>query len=108
MQSRMKFHNDRGDIKPRAPVVPGRNAVAFVTYSGPHTGIDEATPVGKYLGQFFAHLGFTIRGEWYIVGEFHKNEVISTQGRLGNIVGRPNVEDLAAVRENVRQLLAAL
>lgn len=108
IKSRMKFYNERGDIKPRAPEVPGKNAAVFVTYSGPHTGIDEATPAGKYLGQFFAHLGFAIRGEWYTVGEFHNNNIMSTQGRLGNIIGRPNEEDLAAVKDNVRRLIAAL
>ena len=108
IKSRMKFYNERGDIKPQAPAVPGKNAAVFVTYSGPHTGVDEATPVGKNLGQFLAHLGFTIRGEWYTVGEFHNNQVMSTQGRLGNIIGRPNEEDLADVKQNVRQLIAAL
>ena len=32
----------QGKIKPSAPKVPGKKALIFVTYSGPHTGIDEA------------------------------------------------------------------
>ncbi len=105
VKARMKMYNENGTIKPKAPAVPGKNAVVFCTYSGPHTGIDEAIPVGKYLGQFFAHIGFSVRGEWYTVGEFHNNLKNSTEGRLGNIVGRPNEADLAEIRENVRHLL---
>ncbi len=108
VKARMKTYNENGVIKPKAPAVPGKNAIIFVTYSGPHTGIDEATPVGKYLGQFFAHLGYTVRGEWYTVGEFHNNTRNSTEGRLGNIIGRPNEADLAEIRENVRRLLGSL
>jgi len=44
----------------------GKNALIFCTYSGPHTGIDEATPAGKYAGQFFEYVGFTALGEWYL------------------------------------------
>jgi len=45
------------------PNVPGKNTLIFSTYSGPHTGLNEATPVGKYVGQFFEHLGFTVFDE---------------------------------------------
>ena len=99
VKDRMRYHRERGDIKPRAPKIPGKRAVVFVTYSGPHTGIDEAIPVGKYLGQFLAHLGFEVLDEWYVVGEFHGNEVNSTQGRLGDIRCRPNAEDLARIEQ---------
>ena len=40
-------------------------------------------------------------GEWYIVGQFHGSEENSTMGRLGNIWGRPNKEDLAKVRNDI-------
>ena len=76
-----------------------KHALIFCTYSGPHTGIDEATPAGKYAGQFFEHLGITVLDEWYVVGEFHGSEERSTLGRLGDIRGRPNEQDLARVRE---------
>ena len=47
-------------IKTGAPKVPRKNALIFCTCSGPYTGLNEATPVGKYVGQFFEHLGFTV------------------------------------------------
>jgi flavodoxin len=108
VKEKMKFHAERGDIKPGAPVVPGKTAVVFCTYSGPHTGVREATPVGDYLGQFFEHLGFDVAAKWYIVGEFHGSEELSTLGRLGDIRGRPNDKDLAEVKNNVSALIKSL
>lgn len=108
VEQKMKLHRERGDIKPGAPEIPGKTAVVFVTYSGPHTGIDEATPVGDYLGQFFAHIGFRVAAKWYNVGEFHGREELSTGGRLGDIRGRPNAQDLAEVEARVSGLLAFL
>ena len=104
----MKLHKERGDIKPSASRIHGKNAVVFCTYSGPHTGIDEAIPVGKYMGQFFAHIGYKIAGEWYIIGEFHGNEENSTIGRLGNIKGRPDEQDLSRVKGDVFVLLSSI
>jgi flavodoxin len=108
IKERMKLHGGRGDIKLGAPKIPGKTAVIFCTYSGPHTGINEATTAGKYMGQFFEHLGFKIAGEWYIVGEFHGSEEFSTKGRLGDIRGRPNQHDLAKVKSDVRNLVRSL
>lgn len=105
---RMRHHNERGDIVVRAPKRPGKRAVVFVAYSGRHTGLDEATTAGKYLGQFFAHLGFEVAGEWYVVGEFHGNEEASTKGWLGDIRGRPNAADLAEVRDRAATLARSL
>jgi hypothetical protein len=104
VKRKMNFHRDQGDIKVLAPRVPGKQAVVFVTYSGPHTGIAEAIPVGKYLGQFLAHLGFAVLDEWYVVGEFHGNEEYSTRGCLGDIRGRPNDDDLARVARQAAQV----
>jgi len=92
-------------VKTSAPKVSGRNALIFCTYSGPHTGINEAIPAGKYAGQFFDHLGFTVLDEWYIIGEFHGSEEHSTKGRLGNIKGRPNEEDLKKIERDAANLL---
>ena len=50
-------------IKTGAPKVKGKHALVFCTYSGPHTGLNEAVPVGKYVGQFFEHIGFTVLDE---------------------------------------------
>lgn len=93
-----------GYVRVGAPVVPGRNALLFCTYSGQHTGLREATPAVLYAGQFFEHLGFATRGEWYIVGEYHGNEEASTCGRLGDIRGRPNADDLRQVRQDAARL----
>lgn len=98
----------QGRVKVAAPQVPGKNVLIFCTYSGPHTGINEAIPAGKYAGQFFEHLGFTVLDEWYVVGEFHGSEEASTLGRLGDIRGRPNSEDLRKVKQDVTNLLQRL
>ena len=108
IKQKMKLYAERGDIKPGAPQVPGKKAVVFCTYSGPHTGIREAIPVGEYLGQFFEHLGFEVTTKWYVIGEFHGRKDLSTQGKLGDIRGRPNREDLAKVENNVRELIKSL
>lgn len=105
IKDKMKQHRERGDIKLCAPKVPGKTAVVFCTYSGPHTGVNEAIPVGKYIGQFFEHLGFEVAREWYIVGEFHGYENFSTRGKLGDIRGRPNEQDLAQVEKDVSELM---
>ena len=108
IKNKMKLHRERGDIKLCAPKISGKTAVVFCTYSGPHTGINEATPVGKYMGQFFEHIGFEIAAEWYVIGEFHGREENSTMGRLGNIKGRPNQQDLAKVKSDVLDLIKSI
>jgi len=108
LKEKMKVHGKRGDIKPCAPRIPGKTAVIFCTYSGPHTGIREAIPVGEYIGQFFEHIGFEVAAKWYTVGEFHGREELSTQGKLGDIRGRPNEQDLAEVTGNVTTLIKSL
>jgi len=88
----------QGRVQVNAPPVEDTQALIFCTYSGPHTGINEAIPAGIYAGQFFEHLGIQVVDEWYIVGEFHGNEEASTRGRLGDIRGRPTEEDLQRLR----------
>ncbi|MFA5364305.1 MAG: flavodoxin domain-containing protein [Candidatus Bathyarchaeia archaeon] len=97
-------YKKQGKIKPSAPIVVGKHALVFCTYSGPHTGLDEATPVGKYIGQFFEHLGFTVLGEWYILSEFHGSLEHSTQGRMGDIRGKPTADDLNRIKEEANWL----
>lgn len=98
-------YREQGRVKLGAPKVPGKNALICCTYSGPHTGVNEAIPAGKYVGQLFEHIGFTVLDEWYILGEFHGSEARSTKGKLGDIKGRPNEEDLQKVREEVVRLV---
>jgi len=108
LSGKMSAYRKEDRVKIAAPRVPGRNAVVFCTYSGPHTGINEAIPATKTAGQYFDHLGFEVRAEWHVVGEFHGREEMSTSGRLGDIRGRPNAEDLAQVKRNVTELVGRL
>jgi len=105
VREKMDYYRQHGDIKLCAPKIPGKRGVVFVTYSGPHTGLNEAIPVGKYFGQFMEHMGFDVAGEWYVVGEFHGRENESTRGRLGDIRGRPNQQDLDNITKDVKKLL---
>ena len=111
IQEKMQLHRQRGDIKLCAPRIPSKTAVVFCTYSGPHTGINEALSTGKYMGQLFEHLGFEVAGEWYIVGEQHAHPELSVMGKGGDIRGRPNEQDLSKVENDasklVRSILAA-
>jgi len=104
LKAKLNVYRGGGRIKPCAPKVPGKNALVFVTYSGPHTGMDEATPAGKTMRQYFEHFGFTIAAEWYVVGEFHGREDMSTLGRLGDIRGRPTKEDLSRIEDDAQQI----
>jgi flavodoxin len=108
VKARMDYYRKRGSIKLCAPKVPGKNVVVFITYSGPHTGIKEATPAGDYLGQFFEHIGFEVAAKWYIVGEFHSSVENSTKGVLGDIRGRPNRQDLDEVESKVSALIKSI
>jgi len=100
-------YRKQGHVKLGAPKV-GKYVLVFCTYSGPHTGINEAVPAGKYVGQFFEHLGFTVLDEWYILSEFHGSEEKSTKGRMGDIRGKPSEEDLRKVKQDVMNLLERL
>ena len=95
-------------IKTGSPKIKGKNALIFCTYSGPHTGLNEATPVGKYIGQFFEHLGFTILDEWYILSEFIGSEERSTKGRMGDIRGKPTIQELRKIKIKAKNLVFKL
>jgi len=104
LRAKFKGYRTQGRVIPCAPVVPGKSALIFCTYSGPHTGIREAIPAGKYAGQFFEHLGFTVVDEWYVLAEFHGSEEMSTLGRMGNIKGLPSKDDLDRIEDQARLL----
>jgi multimeric flavodoxin WrbA len=108
LKSTFDAYRRQGRIVVAAPKVPKKHALIFCTYSGQHTGLHEATPAGLYAGQFFEHLGFTVLGEWYVVGQYHGNEAANTKGPLGDIRGRPNAQDLARVREDAYRLAQAM
>jgi hypothetical protein len=105
LKDKFSSYRRQGQVKEGAPSIPGKNALIFCTYSGPHTGIREVIPAGLYAAQFFEHLGFTVLDEWYIVGEFHGREELSTKGRLGDIRGRPTEEDLRTVKQDASRLV---
>ncbi len=102
----LRKYSTSGDIKPSTPRKPSVYVVIYCTYGGRHTGINEAIPAVKFMGQLYEHLGYTILGEWYLVGEY-ENEIHSTEGRLGDIRGRPNSYDLKEVSEKVKGILKA-
>jgi flavorubredoxin len=104
LKKRFNYYRENGKIKLGAPKFQGKKAVVFVTYSGPHTGIAEATPVGKDIGQYFEHIGFTVTAEWYVLSEFHGQKEYSTQGRLGDIRGKPTAEQLQGIKEEANRI----
>jgi hypothetical protein len=104
LKAKFARYKTEGRIRLTAPGIDGKNALVFCTYSGPHTGIREAVPAGKYIGQFFEHLGFLVVDEWYILSEFHGSEENSTLGRMGNIKGLPSEQDLKRIEDQARLL----
>lgn len=96
------------EVQLPASPIPGKYALVFTTFSGPHVGVDEAIPAGKLVMQEFEHLGFRVVGEWYVVGEFNGWIEGSTKGKLGDIRGRPNTLDLKTIEEKTIQLISSL
>lgn len=105
-----KMQSDRFEVLPSAPERPGRYAAVFCTYGGPHTGIREAIPCLKFMGQVLEHGGFRVVDEWTVVGQFHhpSRQHLNTGGRLGDIRGRPDEHDLKEVQGKLRGLLRRL
>lgn len=108
IKEKKKNYLKKGEVYLPSPTLPTKYALIFITYSGPHCGVAEALPVGKYIRQFFAHLGFNILDEWYEVGEFHGWEKGSLKGLMGDIRGRPNADDLALVELKTIQITRSL
>jgi hypothetical protein len=108
LDRKFKEYRRQDKVHVGAPPLPAKHALTFCTYSGQHTGINEALPATLYAGQFFEHLGFTVWGNWCIVGQYHGSEEANTQGRLGDIRGRPDEHDLAQVRRDTALLLERL
>lgn len=107
LTNRFNYYRQQGRVRPSSPRV-GKKALIFCTYSGPHTGLDEATPCGKYMGQFFEHLGIDVLEEWYVLGEFHGSLENSTKGRMGDIRGKPTPAELRAVSGKAEKLAAVI
>ncbi|NDV23355.1 hypothetical protein [Desulfovibrio sp. JC022] len=106
----LAYAREKNLILPGSPRIPGKFACVYCTYAGPHTGEAEAVPAIKYMGQLFDHLGITVADEWSVIGAFvpEKMQHFNISGRLGNIEGRPNADDLKQVREKTIGLLGSL
>jgi flavodoxin len=102
LKEKLNQYRKQGKVKIGAPKIKGKATLVFCTYSGPHTGRNEAIPVGKYLGQFFEHIGYTIIDEWYILSEFHGRKEENINGRMGDIRGKPNKEDLLKIKKSAK------
>jgi hypothetical protein len=108
IQKRLAHYAAAGEIKYASPRRSNKKAVVYCTYGGAHTGINEAIPAVKFMGQLFDHLGFEVVAEWYVVGEYpatNKFKDFSTLGRLGDTTGRPNDADLDDVASRVTGIL---
>lgn len=102
-----KKHNqycDEGKIRLAAPKISGKYALVFCTFSGPHTGINEAIPTAKYISQFLEHLGFAILDEWYILSEYHGWKQGNIEGKMGDIRGKPSKEDLLKIKKDAANI----
>ncbi len=105
---RLSHYSEAGEIKLAAPRRPGKRGVVYCTYGGAHTGVNEAIPAVKYMGQLLDHLGIEVVAEWYFVGEYPgkgRMQEFSLGGRLGDIKGRPNDADLLEVAQRVTGIL---
>lgn len=106
----LDFARNNGMILPNAPRIPGKFACVYCTYAGPHTGEAEAIPAIKYMGQLFDHMGISIFDEWSIPAAFvpPKMQSMNTGGRLGNITGRPDANDLENIAERTKGVIETL
>jgi hypothetical protein len=108
IQKRLSHYAESGGIKYASPRLPGKKAVVYCTYGGAHTGVNEAIPAVKFMGQLFDHLGFEIVSEWYVIGQYPSEgrfKDFSVMGRLGDTTGRPNDADLDDVAARVTGVL---
>jgi len=106
--ARLAHYAAAGEIKYASPRRPGKKVVVYCTYGGAHTGINEAIPAVKFMGQLFDHLGFEVVAEWYYIGAYPaqgRMKDFSTLGRLGDITDRPHEADLADLAERVTGVL---
>ncbi|WP_319404490.1 flavodoxin domain-containing protein [uncultured Desulfosarcina sp.] len=108
LKKKLQSYSDHGKIVPSSPIIPGKYGICFCTYAGPHIGKNEALPMTMWLSSFLEHLGYAVLDQWHIVGQFHKETHMNTQGRLGNILGRPNDADLTNVVNRTKGIIGAL
>jgi hypothetical protein len=105
LQKHHRKHRNQELIKLNSPRIPNKYALIFCTYSGPHTGLDEATPAGKYAAQYFEHVGIPVIAEWYVLCEFIGWDEGNLLGRMGDIRGTPTNEDLLRITTDTIKLV---
>ena len=99
----------RGGVRPiGAPKKSGKFGVVFCTFGGIHTGVKEGYVAGKYMAQFFEHMGLFVLDEWYTPGKFQGWDEGSRLGKLGDISQRPNEQDIEIIKNNTREILQGL
>ncbi len=108
LKNHMIQNSKAGLVKPSSPRVPDKYALVFCTYSGPHTGVDEATPAVKYAGQFFEHIGVKVVAEWCVLCEFIGWEDGNLCGRMGDIRGKPTEEELEQITQDTIKLIQTI
>jgi hypothetical protein len=62
----------------------------------------------KYAGQFFEHIGVSVVAEWCVLSEFIGDEVASTEGRMGDIRGKPTDRELEKITRDTVRLVDSL
>lgn len=103
------MNKDRKGVRPiGAPKKVGKFSVVFCTYGGIHTGEREGYTAGKYMAQFLEHMVFFVLDEWYTPGRFKGWDEGSKHGQLGNIMDRPNEEDLSIIKNKTAEILQGL
>jgi hypothetical protein len=121
LKKKLKDYRLSGDIPSTAiPLRPGKFAVCFSTNCGAHIGVDEASPMTEWVASFFGHIGYQVLDKIHVPGEMRNFgqgsdwmdeqvfESLNTQGKYGNIKGRPNEKDLAKLETHIKQILDSL
>lgn len=103
-----QLNKQKEQIKPAAPILPGKFGVCFGTFAGPHIGKKEALPMTMWLRSALEHIGFIVLDTWHVVGAFNNGIDLNHNGRLGNIENRPNQNDLDNLSNRVKGITAAL
>jgi hypothetical protein len=81
--------------------------MVFVTYSGPHTGVNEATPVAKVMGQYLSIGALEYLQKVCTVASLLQIR-FEYSGRMGDIRGKPTAEELAKVKSDAQKLAQRL
>ena len=118
LKRKLRDYRVSGDIPPCAVTTrPGKYAVCFGTHCGAHIGVDEATPMTEWLASFLGHIGYRVLAKIHLPGEMRNfgqgrdwmDEAVfarlNTQGRYGDIKGRPNEGDLLDLQRRIEGVL---